>query len=169
MREIEESWTLPPAEGLCTECLQKPIIAQEDLIVCYCEHNLSGALMLMENWIPSGRWQIWTPVSAKEFADIFEADEGPSRGLTEEALNSLLEGYMAEVLHIASMRGVRRLKHIRGLSDKEKACLERYLRVIREAPENKVNAAILTVDTYFNCLRDNITGYRKEKNEKGGG
>lgn len=62
---------LPPAHGLCPDCLQdnKQTGNNGILIVSYCLHNRAGAVMELKNGIPSGLWKIYTPITAVEFAD----------------------------------------------------------------------------------------------------
>lgn len=57
------------------------------------------------------------------------------------------------------------MKRIRGfhVTDEEKAYLERYLRVIRECPEEKVFAVTRTVDIYFEHLQNQVPGYKKKE------
>lgn len=47
------------------------------------------------------------------------------------------------------------MRRIRGfhVTEEEKAHLERYLRVLRECPEEKKQAAAHTVDTYYENLK----------------
>jgi hypothetical protein len=62
---------LPPPLGLCPECLRPPVAIayNETLLAVYCEHNAAGGLMPVLGGVASGRWTLFTPVSAAEFAD----------------------------------------------------------------------------------------------------
>lgn len=62
---------LPPANGLCSACLQdrKQTGSNGILIVSYCLHNQAGAAMEIKDGKPSGIWKIYTPISAEDFAN----------------------------------------------------------------------------------------------------
>lgn len=62
---------LPPAKGVCEECLQnsKQTATNGLLVISFCHHNRSGGVMEIRDGKPSGIWKIYTPITAEEFAD----------------------------------------------------------------------------------------------------
>lgn len=61
---------LPPAAGVCKECLEKNSVTNGYVIAVHCSHNQAGAVMPLNNGEPMGLWFIYTPISAQKFADM---------------------------------------------------------------------------------------------------
>lgn len=68
--KTNQTVTLPAANGICNACLQsnRQTGTNGTLIITYCHHHNSGAVMEVINGKPSGVWKIYVPITADEFS-----------------------------------------------------------------------------------------------------
>ncbi len=86
--------TVPPAGGICAECLKTGIAWREDALnvaaTAYCEHNLTGGFLVSS--ADGLVWKLMTPVSSREAWER-NANVGIGKGqaLRDRVLNDALK------------------------------------------------------------------------------
>lgn len=75
---MKKKITLPPAFGICENCLQKQTGNNGLIIATYCLHNAAGGVMQINNGSPAGLWKIYSPISVEDFTSAI-------LGATEDA------------------------------------------------------------------------------------
>lgn len=79
---------IPPARGICDDCLKNKDrrVAIGNMIVVYCYHNSSGAVMpILSEGRPSGIWRIYSPISLTLFLDSVSCAIQPETTLAEKS------------------------------------------------------------------------------------